>query len=63
MVFSKFRTWNKPPFDSDVNIDKRFVFALLLALTEEEKLVANDIPAEVLDFCQGKKNCIYTFFI
>lgn len=58
MVFSKFINWNKPPYDTDTNIDKRFVFALLLALTEGEKLMKNDIPCEVMDFVQGIKSVL-----
>ncbi|XP_031636830.1 uncharacterized protein LOC116349491 [Contarinia nasturtii] len=50
VVFSRFITWNKPPFDTDLSCDKRFVFALILALTEEEKLVNDDIPEEVMQF-------------
>lgn len=54
IVISKFINWSKPPFNADTNIDKRFVFAFLLALTEEDKLMVNDIQAEVMDFVQGK---------
>lgn len=50
IVFDKFNNWNKPPLNADISCDKRFVFALLLALTEEEKLRDDDIPADVMDF-------------
>lgn len=56
MVFARFSAWNKPPFKHDAAFDKRFVFALILALTEEEKLAKNEIPQEVMEFVKGKLN-------
>lgn len=52
-VFATFKKWNRVPFKDDRSIDKRFVFALLLALTEEEKLLVDDIPVDVMEFVYG----------
>lgn len=61
IVFTKFRDWNKPPMDKDARYDKRFVFALLLALTEEQQLRDNAIPDEVLNFIKGIFNALFFY--
>lgn len=52
-VFTTCSEWTKPPLNTDVSCDKRFVSALLLALTEEEKLLEDDIPQDVMNFVEG----------
>lgn len=52
-VFAEFIKWNKPPLNMDVSHDKRFVVALLLALTEEEKLVDGEISQDVMEFVES----------
>lgn len=48
-VLSKLGQWNK----AEPTYDNRFVAALLLCLTEPEKLITNDVPEEVFGFVYG----------
>lgn len=53
-IFSKSVAWNKPPFDKNLSIDKRFVSVFILALTDENQLINDEIPEEVVQFVQSK---------
>lgn len=48
-VLSKLAGWNK----IDPSFDSRFVAALILSLTESEKILRNEIPEEVSNFIKG----------
>lgn len=46
-VFVEFIKWKK---HTDASHDKQFVGTLILALTEENKLIDGDISPDVMDF-------------
>lgn len=54
VIVEKLQTWNKHPYDADVIYDKRFSFALLLAMVDESLLAEFDVPQSVKDFTYGK---------
>lgn len=61
-VIKQLIEWNtNAPENSNIDIDRRFVQALLLILLSKDQIMANNIPKHVLEFIRGKE--ISNFYV